>query len=131
MRVLGYIHCCKNLTNPPKRLGQKTPLQCLALHNQSEHVRTFLDLGAEVNAEAGPVQGATAFQFAAMNGNFKIADMLIKAGADINAPSAAIGGRSTIEGAAEWGRLDMVHYLLEIGADINDQRNYRRTVYRA
>ncbi|KAH6097357.1 hypothetical protein HBI56_052490 [Parastagonospora nodorum] len=130
-RILRYSHCCKNLINPPERLEQKTPLQYLALHNQSEHVRTFLDLGAEVNAEAGPVQGATAFQFAAMNGNFKIADMLIKAGADINAPPAAIGGRSAIEGAAEWGRLDMVHYLLEIGADINDQRNYRRTVYRA
>ncbi|KAH5026022.1 hypothetical protein HBI82_124370 [Parastagonospora nodorum] len=130
-RILRYSHCCKNLINLQERLEEKTPLQYLALHNQSEHVRTFLDLGAEVNAEAGPVQGATAFQFAAMNGNFKVADMLIKAGADVNAPPAATGGRSAIEGAAEWGRLDMVHYLLEIGADINDQRNYRRTVFRA
>jgi ankyrin repeat protein len=84
-----------------------------------------------VNAEPYYMQGATALQFAAINGNFKIAALLLEAGAEINAPPATYDGRTAIEGAAEWGRLDMVHYLLEAGADIQNLGNFRRTVYRA
>lgn len=101
-RILAYSHHCKNLINPSTRSDQKTPLQKLVLHNQSEQVRKLLDLGADVNAAAGDLRGATVLQFSAMNGNFRIADMLIHAGAEVNAKPAPVGGRTAIEGAAEW-----------------------------
>jgi ankyrin repeat protein len=133
--IMKQILCqqtwCNDLVNPPEVGLGNTPLQTLARNNQSQHVRTLLNLGAVVDAKVDDLRGATALQFAAMKGNFEIVDMLVEAGADINAPPAAYDGRTAIEGAAEWGRLDMVHYLLEAGADIQDQNNYHRTVYRA
>jgi ankyrin repeat protein len=119
-----------DLVNLPARI-ERTPLQLAAEQQNSQLLRTLLDMGADVNAKADDLRGATALQFAAMNGNFEIVDMLIGAGADINAPHAKYQGRTAVEGAAEWGRLDMVHYLLEAGANIQLRKNYRRTVYRA
>jgi ankyrin repeat protein len=130
-RVLRYHSLSFDLVNPPLRRTGHTPLQQLAGQDQSDHVQTLLNLGADVNAEPYYMQGATALQFAAINGNFKIAALLLEAGAEINAPPATYDGRTAIEGAAEWGRLDMVHYLLEAGADIQNLGNFRRTVYRA
>jgi ankyrin repeat protein len=130
-QILAHQTWCGDLVNPPEVDLGNTPLQLLVCANETQHVRKVLDLSADVNAKADDIQGATALQYAAMNGNFEIVDMLIEAGADVNAPPAACNGRTAIEGAAEWGRLDMVHYLLEAGADIQDQKNYRRTVHRA
>jgi ankyrin repeat protein len=129
-RILGQQTWC-DMVNPPEVELGNTPLQLLVRADETQHVRELLDLSANVNAKADDLCGATALQFAAMKGNFEIVDMLIEAGADVNAPPAACDGRTAIEGAAESGRLDMVHYLLEAGADIQDQKNYRRTVYRA
>jgi ankyrin repeat protein len=120
-----------DLVNPPELGLGHTALQLLVQQDDSQNVRTLLNLGAIVDAEADDIRGATALQLAAMKGNFEIFHKLIEAGADINDPSASYDGRTAIEGAAEWGRLDMVHYLLEAGADIQDQKNYRRTVHRA
>jgi ankyrin repeat protein len=130
-QILAHQTWCDDLVNPPEVGLGNTPLQLLVCANETQHVPKVLDLSADVNAKANDIRGATALQFAAMNGNFEIVDMLIEAGADVNAPPAAYNGRTAIEGAAEWGRLDMVHYLLEAGADIQDQKNYRRTVHRA
>jgi ankyrin repeat protein len=130
-RILVQQTWCDDMVNPPEVELGNTPLQLLVDADKTQHVRELLDLSADVNAKADDLRGATALQFAAMKGNFEIVDMLVEAGADINAPPAAYDGRTAIEGAAEWGRLDMVHYLLEAGADIQDQKNYRRTVYRA
>jgi ankyrin repeat protein len=130
-KILRQHKLCGDLVHAPEPGVGSTPLQLLVRDNENQHVRTLLDLGADVNAKADDLQGATALQFAAMNGNFKIVHMLLEAGADLNAPCAAYDGRTAIEGAAEWGRLDMVHHLLEVGANIELCTNYRRTVYRA
>ena len=110
-----------------------TPLQSAVRCNAVELVRKLLQRHVNVNAEPNVEKGATALQFAAINGNFEILNMLLKAGANINAPPASFGGRSAIEGASEWGRLDMVTYLLEAGADMRGRKNknYRRSIYRA
>jgi ankyrin repeat protein len=129
--IRRHHRLCGDLVNPPEPGLGSTLLQMLVHNNETQHVRTLLDLGADVNAKADDLQGATALQFAAMNGNFEIVHMLLEVGADVNAPRAAYDGRTAIEGAAEWGRLDMVHYLLEAGSNIELCTNYRRTVYRA
>jgi ankyrin repeat protein len=129
--IRRHHRLCGDLVNPPEPGLGSTLLQMLVQDNENQHVRTLLDLGADVNAKADDLQGATAIQFAAMNGNFEIVHMLLEAGADVNAPCAAYDGRNAIEGAAEWGRLDMVHYLLEVGANIELCTDYRRIVYRA
>jgi ankyrin repeat protein len=130
-RILGQQTWCDDMVNLPEVELGNTPLQLLVDADKTPHVRELLDLSADVNAKADDLCGGTALQLAAMKGNFEIVDMLIEAGADVNAPPAAYDGRTAIEGAAEWGRLDMVHYLLEAGADIENQKNYRRTIYRA
>src|SRR4051812_2501801 len=55
----------------------------------------------------------TALQAAAINGEMRIAQILIEAGADIGAPGAVGQGRPAINGAAGHGRLDMVKLLLD------------------
>jgi ankyrin repeat protein len=110
-----------------------TVLQLLARDEKVSLFKKLLDLGEDVNAPPFHESGATALQFAAINGNFDIARMALAAGADVNTAPADQYGRTAIEGAAEWGRLDMVHYLLKAGAAIQGRNNvnYRRTVYRA
>lgn len=110
-----------------------SPLQHASRQNMSSLVKELLERGAAVNCRAYPEQGATALQFAAMNGNFEILNILLEAGANINALPGDWFGRTAIEGAAEHGRLDMVVYLLEAGADVQGRtnRNYRRTIFRA
>lgn len=116
-----------------RRAGFHTPLQYAARLNATSLVRRLLDMGADVNAKPNLHMGATAVQFAAINGNFEILNILLDAGANVNALPADHGGRYAIEGASEWGRLDMVTYLLEAGANLQGRANkqYRRSVYRA
>jgi hypothetical protein len=93
----------------------------------------LIEKGANVNSEPILLQGATALQFAAISGDFRLVETLLRAGADVNAMPCPWDGRSAIEGAAEWGRLDIVSLLLAAGADIKGRWNinYRLTVYRA
>ncbi|KAF8250355.1 ankyrin [Wilcoxina mikolae CBS 423.85] len=81
--------------------------------------------GADVNAPAAEERGITALQGAAIQGNLRIAVMLLKAGADVNAPPAEYGGRKALEGAAEHGRLDMVQLLLNAGAKLDASEDGR------
>ncbi|KAH7112532.1 ankyrin repeat-containing domain protein [Dendryphion nanum] len=110
-----------------------TPLQSAVSCDAVELVKKLLQRRINVNAEPNVKKGATALQFAAINGNFEILNMLLKAGANVHAPPASFDGRSAIEGASEWGRLDMVTYLLGAGVDIRGRKNknYRRSIYRA
>ena len=68
---------------------------------------------AEVNTPAAPNHGVTALQAAAINGQLRIAQILLEHGADIDAAASLINGRTAIDGAAEFGRLDMVQLLLD------------------
>lgn len=110
-----------------------TPLQIACMQDAISFTKTLLARNADVNALPAEVLGATAVQFAAINGNFEILRLLLEAGGDINAPSGKFEGRTAIEGAAENGRLDMVRHLLHLGADTKGRTstNYRRTMYRA
>ncbi|KAI5797560.1 hypothetical protein EDC01DRAFT_628948 [Geopyxis carbonaria] len=101
----------------------KTALQAACAVEFPKHpendqfVEYLLENGAEVNAPAGKRAGATALQYAAMNGQLGRVFNLLKAGADINAPAAKYDGRTALEGAAEHGRLDVVKLLLDQGSN--------------
>jgi hypothetical protein len=100
-----------------------TPLQCAAKQEQPDFVKRLLSMGADPNGKPTEEFGATAIQFAAINGNFEILEFLIKAGGDINAPKSDVGGRTALQGAAEHGRLDMTRHLLELGVDVRGRDN--------
>ncbi|TRX91521.1 hypothetical protein FHL15_007526 [Xylaria flabelliformis] len=104
-----------------KGLHSATALQmaCREIYNPNINLIKFLITnGADVNAPAAaaPEWGLTAFQEAAMDGNFEVALLLLDHGADINASISTIDGLCALDGAAIFGRLDMVHFLLELGA---------------
>ncbi|KAK5996208.1 putative ankyrin repeat protein [Cladobotryum mycophilum] len=80
----------------------------------------LLQAGADVNAPAAKYEGATALQYAAINGCLGIARRLLELGADVNAPAGKRDGRTALEGAAEYGRIDTLHFLLSRGAEVHD-----------
>lgn len=111
-----------------------SPLQCVVRDTGPiQLVTTLIERGADVNRRPIGIRGATALQFAAMNGNIEMLKVLLEAGAYVNAPPCKWEGRTAIEGAAELGRLDTVSLLLEAGADVEGRTNlnYRRTIFRA
>jgi ankyrin repeat protein len=110
-----------------------TPLQYAAAHDKISIVRKLMAAGADVNAPATFIDGATALQTAASNGNTGILELLLKSGADINAPPGDYNGRTALEGAAEVGKLEIAAYLLNAGANVKgrDNSNYRRAIFRA
>ena len=111
-----------------------SPLQCVVKDGgPTALVTTLINGGADVNHRPIDIRGATALQFAAMNGNIGVLKLLLEAGADVNAPPCRWEGRTAIEGAAELGRLETVSILLEAGANVEGKANvnYRRTIYRA
>ncbi|KAF6515501.1 hypothetical protein HZS61_005407 [Fusarium oxysporum f. sp. conglutinans] len=93
--------------------SSRSPLQQAAELGNSEMIECLLKAGADVNLLPALENGATALQFAAINGHLGIAKRLLEMGALINAPGAALeGGRTALEGAAEMGRIDMIKFLL-------------------
>ena len=102
--------------------------------NDSATIRLLLDKGANVNAK-DPV-GMTPLLNAAMNGNTRIAEMLLARGADVNAACAtefggtvkagkiALGLLTPLLVASVYGPYDMVKLLLDAGANI-DARDVR------
>jgi ankyrin repeat protein len=73
--------------------------------------RVQLRHGADVNAHPGRDAGATALQYAAIQGRIQVVLMLLRAGANIIAPPALKRGRTAFEVAAENGRLDTLQLL--------------------
>ena len=68
--------------------------------NDNATIRLLLEKGANVNVK--DPAGVTPLMNAAMNGNVKIAEMLIARGADVNAVSA-----DTIGGTVKAGKIAM------------------------
>lgn len=88
-------------------------------NNDIEAVKTFLDKGANVNAEksGGLSTGWTLLGLASRrSGSAEIVKLLLKSGADIHTGG---GGGSALHIAAAQGRIDIVKVLLEAGAEIN------------
>ncbi|KAK4222691.1 hypothetical protein QBC38DRAFT_549056 [Podospora fimiseda] len=72
---------------------------------------------ADPNGAPG-TEGASALQYAAMEGNLVMVHKLLDGGADVNQPGSVKYGRTTVEGAAEHGRLEVLDLLLRRGGKI-------------
>jgi len=102
--------------------------------NDSATIRLLLEKGANVNAK-DPV-GMTPLMNAAMNGNLKIAEMLLARGADVNAVSGpeiggsvkagkiALGSLTPLLLSSVYGPYDLVRLFLDAGAKL-DARDIR------
>ncbi|KAK6949073.1 hypothetical protein Daesc_009146 [Daldinia eschscholtzii] len=99
--------------NEPATYGiRRTPLQKAVEVNNMPIVCLLLGRDADVNALPARFGGATALQFAAIQGNCEMAKVLIEHGAEnYISRSAGRHGRMPLEGAAENGRLDMIELL--------------------
>jgi ankyrin repeat protein len=94
-------------------------------------VRLLLEKGASVNAKDNT--GMTPLIHAAMNGNPRLAEILLAKGADVNAVTVedahgavkngkiAIGSLTPLLMAATYGPADLVNILLDAGAKVNAQ----------
>jgi ankyrin repeat protein len=100
-----------------------TPLMAATRGRHLEAVKLLLDNGAHANPPAFDhgfySDRGTALQFAAKDGSFAIAQLLLERGANVNAlgPESTIYGRTALETAAMHGRLDMLQLFLNAGAD--------------
>jgi ankyrin repeat protein len=97
--------------------------------NDNATIRLLLDKGANVNAKDA-TSGNTPLINAAINGNTKLAEMLIARGADVNAATLqtsdrskagrlALGSLTPLHLAATSGPYELVKLLLDAGANIN------------
>src|SRR4051812_20246575 len=102
-----------------------TPLMAAIRGGHLEEVQLLLDNGADANFPAPgntlySDRGAT-LQFAALNGSYAIAQLLLKRSANVNSlrKERTIYGRRALETAAMYGGLDIVHFFLKKGANTN------------
>ncbi|KAI0444156.1 ankyrin repeat-containing domain protein [Xylaria telfairii] len=115
-RVRECIACIDSLEF---YIDSSTPLQKAVESGNMSLVALLINSGADVDAPAAPVWGASALQLAAILGHLTIARLLLEHGANVNAPPAKWKGRSALEGASEHGNLDMVQLLLENGVTLD------------
>ncbi|KAF5335449.1 hypothetical protein D9758_018186 [Tetrapyrgos nigripes] len=86
-----------------------------ALDGNLQHVKTLIEMGADINAEGGCF--GFALQATAVGGHLEIVRYLVEKGADVNAKGGLYG--VALQAAAIWGHLEIVRYLVEKGADVN------------
>ena len=79
-------------------------------------IRTLIDIGADVNAQAQEGDYGTALIAAAFEGNLDIVKLLLEAGADVNAQSREGDYSTALIAAAGRGKASIVKLLLEAGA---------------
>ena len=96
-----------------KKLGKDLFQEVAAPQPSVEKVRSLIDAGADVNAEAKYRE--TALMKAAERGHVEIAKHLLEAGADVNAKNKE--GRTALKFAVEYEHVEIVELLLEAGAD--------------
>lgn len=101
---------------------KEKPLKYSTIHEAAERgdledVKNHLRRGTAVNAQ--DVYGATPLHYAAMTGQTKVAEFLIKKGANVNAVVTGQGGESVspLGSAASGGFKDMVELLIKKGAN--------------
>lgn len=95
------------------------PLAVAARFEQLEIVKILLDAGADVESTIsldGTYENSTGMQWAAINNNVELAELLIEYGADVNT-AETLHNRTPIHGAAYYNSPEMVVFLLENGAD--------------
>jgi ankyrin repeat protein len=105
--------------------------------NDMATIRLLLEKRQDVNAR--DAQGLTPLINAALNGNTRLADMLLARGAQVNAASSpewggkvkngniAIGSFTALLVASTYGPVDLVKLLLDAGADVNVQEIRKMT----
>lgn len=94
-----------------------------AWHNDASAVLTWLDRGANVNAQTE--EGVTPLMYAAENGDTAVIALLISRGADVNIKP--YDGFSALMSACLFNHLDAAIMLIENGADINALNMYGAT----
>jgi hypothetical protein len=99
-----------------------TVVQAAAGAGDMELLTLLLDKGADVNAPAYEVGGATPLQAAVLGGHIGMVRLLLAKGAQCDAAPAPSYGRTALEAAAEHGRLDILILLLHSGASIEGPR---------
>jgi ankyrin repeat protein len=100
--------------------GQARPLRQAIKDNSMgnvEHTLDIMDRGIDDSIYPGTQDNTTPLQFAIMNGNNEIAELLIDQGADINKPGKE--GRTPIVEAVNNSNQEMVDMLIDKGADVN------------
>jgi ankyrin repeat protein len=112
-----------------RNLPKLTPLQFATELGMEDIVQCLLKYVVP-NEKPETIGGATALQWAAIKGYYRIAVLLLGRGADVNAAPAPIEGRTAFEGAAEHGRMDMMLLLAQHGVDLlaNDEAQYKRAI---
>ena len=92
------------------------PVADSAMKGDVAGVRALLARGADVNAAQG--DGMTALHWAAMNGGFEIAQVVIDAGADTEA-TTRLGRYTPLHLASRAGQATTVKTLLKAGARVD------------
>jgi ankyrin repeat protein len=104
------------LATAPVSARQVAPVPAAAASGDVAAVRTLLKSGADVNAAQG--DGMTALHWAALNGDQKLAAMLLQAGANWRA-TTRLGGYMPLHLAAQSGAASVAELLVSAGADAN------------
>lgn len=94
---------------------QDSPIADAAMRGDAEAVRELVRQGADVNAAQG--DGMTALHWAAANGDFELAKLLMYAGAHLEAVTRH-GSHTPLHVAAASGRGEVVRALVEAGANV-------------
>lgn len=90
------------------------PVADAAMRGDVTAVRALIQKGADVNAAQG--DGMTGLHWAAMNGNTRIAELLIAAGASVKALTR-LGDYTPLHLASKAGHVEVAKVLLDAGAD--------------
>ncbi len=108
-------------------MEEGSPLMLAAFGGKTEHMKLFLEAGADVNL-AMPGGGETALHDAAVAGHSGAAKLLIDAGADVNKAANSnattsmftdrkLMGETPLHFAAAFGDAEMISAMLDAGAD--------------
>lgn len=105
-----------SVADPDDLTGERTPLLVVAVaRGNLQATELLLTHGADVDAKAPGMYGATGLMIAAGNNDFALVKRLLKAGARINARDA--NGDPPLNWVAYYGFEDMTKLLLAAGAD--------------
>lgn len=128
VREMLAAGACPNAYSSSRRIfhgrrthGRRTPLQAAARRLKADIVELLLEEGADVNAAAKGLYGATALQAVCLNmldftepneEKLKIIQLLLARGADVNATPARRDGHTALQATAATGDLAAAKLLL-------------------